>query len=63
MVVTRRITALLGFEKDQSFSETGFVVVLKCRGGERAILTHRTSLPGTYDRNVCCGEKKYLLPL
>ena len=64
MAVTRRITALLlGFEKDHRVSETGFVAVLGCRGGERAVLTHRTSWPGTYDRNGCCGEEKYLLPV
>lgn len=63
MVVTRRITALLGFDKAHCVSETGFVAVLRCRGGERAILTHRTSWPGTYNRNGCRGEDKYLLPL
>jgi hypothetical protein len=38
MVFTRRITALLGLGKDHSVSETGFVAVVRCRGGEMLFL-------------------------
>jgi hypothetical protein len=54
---------MLGLEKYHSISETGFVAVLRFGGRKRAILIHRTSVPGIYDRNGCFGNDKYLLPL
>jgi hypothetical protein len=56
MVVTLRITALLGFEKDHSFSETGFVLVLRCISGETRPRRRgpTTEIGAMEKRNISC---------